>query len=266
MLELTALDPYPEVSEEGEQAVQPDYTATLVVSKTDAEPVPTATSVATSVPPCIVRVDWYAHTVVRGDTLYNIARRSGSSIDALVQANCLDDPRRIYVGQTLYVPQPVAGSDEPPAELVEVYLILPGDGGQSGPAVGCGDSAISVWRDRKRTGALENDIRASLEELFSIRTPTVGPSGYTHSLHDADLAVESVTVGGDAATIVLTGTLLPVGTCADARMQAQILLTVFQYPGINSALVILDGRNVKQLFDVSGLVGEDEPYARSEFQ
>jgi hypothetical protein len=40
---------------------------------------------------------------------------------------------------------------------------------------------------------------------------------------------------------------------------------VFQYPGLNSALVTVDGKNVKQLFDASGSVGENEPYTRSEF-
>jgi heat shock protein HslJ/LysM repeat protein len=243
-------------------------TATLVVSKADAEPVPTATSAPastpTSVPPCAVRTDWFEHIVVRGDTMYNIAQRSGSSVDELAAANCLDDPRRIYVGQKLYIPQPVTTGDSPPAKRVEFYLILRGDAGQSGPAVGCGDSAIAVWRDRTRTGSLQGDIRASLEELFSIQTATYGQSGYYHSLHDADLTVQSVTVDGDTATIELTGTLLPVGSCADAQMQAQILLTVFQYPGVNSVLITVDGKNVKQLFDVSGMVGDDQAYERSQ--
>jgi LysM repeat protein len=263
--ELVALDPYPQAPKQGAQQEQPDYTATLVVATMGVEPTPTATSAPSSTP-CAVRKDGYAHTVVRGDTLYNIARRSGSSVDELTAANCLADPSRIFIGQKLYIPKPVSPGDAPPTGFIQFYLILPGDGGQSGPAVGCGDSAVAVWRDRARTGSLAGDIRASLEELFSIKTATYGQSGYAHSLYDADLAVQGVTVSGDKATIRLTGTLQLVGTCADARMQAQILLTVFQYPGVDNVLITVDGSNVKQLFDVSGRVGADEPYMRSAFQ
>jgi hypothetical protein len=49
-------------------------------------------------------------------------------------------------------------------------------------------------------------------------------------------------------------------------MQAQILLSVFQYPGVHNVLITVDGKNVKQLFDASGTVGNDEPYRRAEFQ
>jgi hypothetical protein len=47
-------------------------------------------------------------------------------------------------------------------------------------------------------------------------------------------------------------------------MEAQILLTVFQYPGFDSAMVTINGTNMKQWFDASGTVGDGEPYWRSE--
>lgn len=53
---------------------------------------------------CFPRTEWPTYTVVRGDTLYSIARRYGSTVSAMTQANCLADPRRILVGQVLYVP------------------------------------------------------------------------------------------------------------------------------------------------------------------
>jgi len=226
----------------------------------DIDPTPTASSTSA----CAVRTDWFEHTVVHGDTLFNIAQRCDSSVDELAAANCLDDASQIFVGQTLYVPNPIPADGSPPIEWVKFYLILPEDNGQSGPPVGCGDSAVAVWRDRTRTGSLAGDIQASLEELFSIKTAAYGKSGYTHSLHDADLTVQNVTVDDGTVVIGLTGTLQLVGVCADARMEAQILLTVFQYPGFDSALITVDGANLKQLFDASGTVGDDEPYRRSE--
>ncbi|MGD2144842.1 MAG: LysM domain-containing protein, partial [Anaerolineae bacterium] len=44
------------------------------------------------------------HMVRRGETLFSIAKRYGSSVDALAHANGLADPTRIYVGQQLTVP------------------------------------------------------------------------------------------------------------------------------------------------------------------
>lgn len=150
----------------------------------------------------------------------------------------------------------------PPTEFIQFYLIIPGDNGQSGPPVGCGDSIVAVWRDRTKTGSLQGDIQASLEELLSIETADYGKSGYYHSLYDANLAVQSVWIDGNAAEVNLTGTLQLIGVCADAQMEAQILLTIFQYPGVNRALITINDRNMKQLFDASGTVRDDEQYRR----
>jgi LysM repeat protein len=255
LLELLALEPYPRATDENAPATPVDYTATIVVTRLEAHPTPAATHTL-----CAVRSDWFAYTVVHGDTLFNIAQRANSSVDELLAANCLHDATQVLAGQTLYLPNPVA------MQFVKFYLILEGDNGQSGPAVGCGDSAVAVWRDRAATGSLPDDIQASLEELLSIGTQEHGQSGYSHSLHDADLTVQGVAVSGDAAQINLTGTLQLLGVCADARMEAQILLTLFQYPGFDSATITINGTNMKQWFDASGTVGDDEPYRRSEVQ
>ncbi len=44
------------------------------------------------------------HVVRRGDTLYSVARRYGTTVNAIVQANGLPNSNRIYVGQRLVVP------------------------------------------------------------------------------------------------------------------------------------------------------------------
>jgi len=44
------------------------------------------------------------YTVQRGDTLYSIARRFGTTVAALVAANHLADPDQIYTGQVLVIP------------------------------------------------------------------------------------------------------------------------------------------------------------------
>jgi LysM repeat protein len=54
------------------------------------------------------------HTVVPGDTLGAIARRYGSSIDAIVARNAIADPDRIVAGRSLIVP-PAGSAPSAPA-------------------------------------------------------------------------------------------------------------------------------------------------------
>ncbi|MDQ7024459.1 MAG: LysM domain-containing protein [Anaerolineae bacterium] len=53
---------------------------------------------------CVPQRDWYQYTIQRRDNLTNIASRTRSTVDELIAANCLDNPNRIRVGDTIYVP------------------------------------------------------------------------------------------------------------------------------------------------------------------
>jgi len=64
------------------------------------------------------------HIVQRGETLFSIARRYGSTVDAIAHANGLPDPRRIYVGQRLIIPG--IGRDIS-AEETMPYVVQAGD-------------------------------------------------------------------------------------------------------------------------------------------
>ena len=57
---------------------------------------------------CPIPEAWIAYSVQSGDTLFGLARRWGLRTDELAEANCLDDPNAITVGQILYAP---SGSD-----------------------------------------------------------------------------------------------------------------------------------------------------------
>jgi LysM repeat protein len=50
------------------------------------------------------------HTVQQGETLASIARRYGTSWQAITQANSLVNPNQIYVGQKLKIPSGSSGS------------------------------------------------------------------------------------------------------------------------------------------------------------
>jgi LysM repeat protein len=60
--------------------------------------------------PCAVQ-----YTVQSGDTLHRIATRFDTSVLGIAEANQLADPRRIYVGQTLCIPNPGSGFQALPA-------------------------------------------------------------------------------------------------------------------------------------------------------
>ena len=63
------------------------------------------------------------YVVQPGDTLSEIAQRFGSSVDALVRANGIDDPDLILVGQILCIPP----RGEQQALPTEPYIVQPGD-------------------------------------------------------------------------------------------------------------------------------------------
>jgi len=44
------------------------------------------------------------YVVQIGDTVFRIAQRYGTTVDAIVQANSIQDPDRIVVGDTLVIP------------------------------------------------------------------------------------------------------------------------------------------------------------------
>ena len=95
------------------KAAPPTPTATCVA------PTPTPTPTATPVPgkECVYIVQW-------GDTLYAVARRFGSTVDAIVQRNNIADPNFIRVGQKLIIPDCV--SPKPLPDCI-IYVVQPGD-------------------------------------------------------------------------------------------------------------------------------------------
>ncbi len=65
---------------------------------------------ATTQSPCDVQ-----HTVANGETLHRIAQRYDTSVQGIVEANQLANPRLIYVGQTLCIPNQGSGFQPLPA-------------------------------------------------------------------------------------------------------------------------------------------------------
>ncbi|TEU10432.1 MAG: LysM peptidoglycan-binding domain-containing protein [Anaerolineales bacterium] len=82
--------------------------------------------IATPPPPVVTEGCYYV--VRRGDTLFSIARRFGTTIGAIAQANGLSNPRYIRAGQRLIIPGACPAYAPPPAVSgATVYIVRPGD-------------------------------------------------------------------------------------------------------------------------------------------
>jgi LysM repeat protein len=73
-----------------------------------------------------------AYTVTAGDTLSGIAARHGTSVAAIAEANGIENPNLIYVGQQLVLPGDTPAEAAAPGPVTtgnpaETYVVQPGD-------------------------------------------------------------------------------------------------------------------------------------------
>ena len=113
------------------------------------------------------------------------------------------------------------------------------------------------------SGDVAADLRFALGAMLAYRAAT-STSGLENAFEASSLTVQSVAVNGDRAVVAFAGSLSSAGVCADARLTAQLVLTLFHPAAINSAIVTVDGQNLKQMLDVSGLLNADALYTRAD--
>lgn len=122
-------------------------------------------------------------------------------------------------------------------QSVKIVLIELEDNGQSGPLVGCGDSAIPINVTIPRTQGV---LRAALEKLLSAKQQFYGESGYYNALYQSDLNVSVVKIEQGNAIIHLTGTIMLGGACDAPRVQAQIEQTALQFSTVSDVTVFVN--------------------------
>jgi LysM repeat protein len=131
-----------------EKTPNPTPLPTSVIFYPTATFLPTATLIPTATEfgaPCVPRTDWPTVVVVQGDTLYGIALRVNSTVDDLVQANCLADANTIEVGQRLYVPNappPVVTATPNPTCAVQWFFTF--DPGQFDDTAPCPNPVVPL--------------------------------------------------------------------------------------------------------------------------
>jgi LCP family protein required for cell wall assembly len=88
----------------GDQA-ESAVTSSPVSGTAEAALLPAPSPVPATPPPCVPPNDWITYAVQEGDTLYTLAQRYSTEVEALKQVNCLQSDL-IQIGRELYVPGP----------------------------------------------------------------------------------------------------------------------------------------------------------------
>jgi LysM repeat protein len=106
----------------------PTSTATPTPTSTSTTPTPTSAA-PTATPTCTPSPGGTVIYVVRtGDTMYSIARRYGTTVQAIAQLNNIANPRYIRVGQQLIIPRPGYATPVPTtAPYPTSYVVVRGD-------------------------------------------------------------------------------------------------------------------------------------------
>lgn len=130
-----------------------------------------------------------------------------------------------------------------------VFLILRGDGGRHGAAVGCGDSLIGYSLPESAGG---EPLKASLRALLALPASPAAPADSYNALGRSSLHVAGIGVGNGVAHIALAGKLRLEGRCNAARAAAQLTATVTQFPQVRSARITINGRPLEKLLSLRG--------------
>lgn len=112
-----------EMAEATATPTEPPPTPTPTTAPATPTPQPsTPTPTPTSTP---VPTGEVTHVVQRGENLFRIALRYGTTVQAIASANGIANPARIYAGQKLVISSSGAQPPQPPAG--GTYVVQPGD-------------------------------------------------------------------------------------------------------------------------------------------
>jgi hypothetical protein len=129
-------------------------------------------------------------------------------------------------------------------DRVRVFLIAPHDGGRSGAAAGCGDSAVPV---EITLPAPAPALAGALRALLAMSDPLDARSGLSNPLYASSLELARVERAGGEARVELRGYLELSDDCEGRRILAQLRATALQFQGVDRASFTVDGEPLPSL-------------------
>lgn len=133
----------------------------------------------------------------------------------------------------------------PPAiapQQVKIAYVALGDSGQSGEAIGCGDSVVLISKIAQATSPVEG----ALQTLLADKSEQYGTSGLRNALWQSALTLDSVTVVDKTATVKLSGGLRLAGVCDIPRVKAQLETTTKESSGATAVTITVNGETLDE--------------------
>lgn len=116
------------------------------------------------------------HVVAAGETLFSIARRYGTTVDAIAHANRIPDPRQIFVGQRLVIPSSLG-----PVDTWTAHIIRPGE-----TLTGIARLYGLDWQTIARANYLVNPTLLTVGQVIRIPTGQVPAAGALHPVQPGE--------------------------------------------------------------------------------
>jgi len=155
----------------GEATATPEGGVASATPTTVSEVSPTPTSTPADKPISDEFPGTIIHTVRRGDNVDKLARLYNSTIDAIAQANGLDDSYLIHVGQELIIPVRIVAEVGTPTETPQVIVVTATPIG-SVPPIGSGNIYTVQFGDTlSRIARLFNTNVETIAQMNGIVNP-----------------------------------------------------------------------------------------------
>lgn len=142
--------------------------------------------------------------------------------------------------------KPDGHATSPVTAALSLFYVALGDKGQSGEAIGCGDSLVLVQTSKV---TFSDQVQVSFEHLLANHQRSIGQSGLYNALYQSRLAFVSSSRVGNTITVHLRGKLVSGGVCDDPRIINQLQRTATVAAGVGKADILVNNQPVSQLLN-----------------
>lgn len=127
-------------------------------------------------------------------------------------------------------------------QQVKIAYIALGDSGQSGEAIGCGDSVVIISKTVQATSPVEGALQTLLADKFE----QYSTSGLRNALWQSTLTLDAVTVVDKTANVKLSGNVRLAGVCDIPRVKAQLETTTKESSGATAVTITVNGETLDE--------------------